>query len=72
MFAPRLTELRLSKGLSKKVLAQRLRVSQGAITMWEDPAYEAVPSIANLIRIAKFFGTTVESLCTATQPARKR
>jgi transcriptional regulator with XRE-family HTH domain len=59
----------VSRGLSKKVLAEKLKVSQGAITMWEDPSYEAVPNTANLIRIAKFFGTTVENLCT---PDRKK
>lgn len=71
-FARRLTELRESRGLSKKGLADGLQVSQGAITMWEDPEYGAIPSSTNLVKIARFFKTTVEQLCASDAANRRR
>lgn len=46
--------LRKERGLSQEALAEALGVSRQAVTKWEDGS--ALPSTANLLSLADFFG----------------
>lgn len=50
--------LRKERGLSQEALAEALGVSRQAITKWEDGS--ALPSTANLLSLADFFGVPLE------------
>lgn len=60
VFATRLRELRGERGLSMKQLAQELKVTDGAISNWENDVNE--PKISYLIKLAKFFGVSADYL----------
>ncbi len=60
MFALRLKELRESKGLSQKALANKLGVSQSTVGMWESQKRE--PNFSTTEEIANFFGVTIDYL----------
>ena len=60
MFALRLKELRESKGLSQKALANKLGVSQSTVGMWESQKRE--PNFSTTEEIANFFGVTIDNL----------
>ena len=55
-----LRELRGERGLSMKQLAQELKVTDGAISNWENDVNE--PKISYLIKLAKFFGVSADYL----------
>ena len=61
----KLYELRRAAGLSQEELAERLNVSRQAVSKWESGASD--PSTANLIALAKLFGTTPEELLKESQ-----
>ena len=61
VFAERLNELRVEKGLTTRQLAQELGVSNIAISRWEREV--RVPNIENLVAIAKYFRVSTDYLC---------
>ncbi len=60
IFATRLRELRLEKGLSMKQLARELKATDGAVSNWENNINE--PKITYLANIAKFFSVSADYL----------
>ena len=60
VFASRLLELRIEKGLSQAKLAQQLQVSYAVVCYWETNRSE--PTAPNLVKIADFFGVSVDYL----------
>ncbi|HIX50236.1 MAG TPA: helix-turn-helix domain-containing protein [Candidatus Borkfalkia faecavium] len=59
-FGERLKELRKERGLGQIALAQKLGVGKSIISLWETGACE--PTLSNLIKIAKFFGVSIDYL----------
>lgn len=59
-FGQRLAELRKSKGLSQKALAQELHVSQSTISCYELDRKSPPPG--TLVRLANFFGVSTDYL----------
>ena len=64
-FNEKLQKLRKEKGMSQEALADELGVSRQAVSKWESGASD--PSTANLIALAKLFGTTPEELLKEIQ-----
>lgn len=60
IFAERLKELRLEKGLSQEQLARATNLSQSAITYWE--IEKRVPNANAVVILADFFGVTADYL----------
>ncbi len=60
MFAIRMKNLRLSKGLNQVQLAEKLGVKKQSISNWEND--NIMPSIDMLIRIADFFHVSTDYL----------
>lgn len=60
IFATRLRELRIEKGLSMKQLAKALNTTDAAILNWENGINE--PKISYLKSIALYFGVTSDYL----------
>lgn len=60
IFATRLRELRIEKGLSMKQLAKALNTTDAAISNWENGINE--PKISYLKSIALYFGVTSDYL----------
>ena len=60
MLSAKIKELRKAKGYSQTKLAQRLNISQGAVSQWETG--ETVPSAAQLVSIADVFGISLDEL----------
>ena len=56
----RLRELRISRGISQKDLAKYFGMSSGNLCDWEKGRSE--PDIAGLIRLANFFGESIDYL----------
>ena len=56
----RLEELRKQRGIKQEELAEKLEVSRQTIGSLENGRYN--PSIILAIKIARFFGTTVENI----------
>ncbi len=63
-FAVRLRELRIEKGVNQILLAEKLQVSKGIISFWENGLRE--PTLTNLIAIAKFFNVSLDFLAGLT------
>ena len=59
-FAERLKDLRTEKNIGQIELAEKLRVSRGIISLWENGLRE--PTLTSLIRIATFFGVSLDFL----------
>ncbi len=59
-FAIRLKELRTEKGVNQILLAEKLQVSKGIISFWENGLRE--PTLSNLLAIAKFFNVSLDFL----------
>lgn len=59
-FAHNLKVLRKSKQLSQPELAEKLGVSKGMISFWENNIYE--PTATNIILVAKFFNISIDEL----------
>lgn len=66
MFADKLKKLRAEKGLKQQQLAEELNVSKSSIAMWETNNRE--PDAQMLIKIANFFGVTVDYLLSNEHP----
>lgn len=60
MFASRIKNLRLSKGLNQVQLAEKLGVKKQSISNWEND--NIMPSIEMLVRIADFFEVSTDYL----------
>ena len=60
IFALRLKELRVEKGLSMKQLAKEINTTDAAISNWENEINE--PKISYLKNIATFFNVTSDYL----------
>ena len=65
IMAEKITMLRKRNGWSQEELAEKLGVSRQAVSKWESGASD--PSTANLIALAKLFGTTPEELLKESQ-----
>lgn len=63
-FKERLRELRLEKGYNQIVLAEKLNVSKGIISFWENGLRE--PTLSNLVAIAKLFDVSLDFLAGLT------
>ena len=59
-FAERLKDLRTEKNIGQIELAEKLQVSRGIISLWENGLRE--PTLTSLIRIATFFGVSIDFL----------
>ena len=64
IFAERLLELRKEKGISQAVFAKSLGVSFSVVCYWETDRSE--PTAPNLVKIADFFGVSVDYLLGRT------
>ena len=60
IFAERLKELRLEKGLSILALSKKINVSDASICRWENNQTDVKGE--QLIQIAKFFGVSTDYL----------
>lgn len=60
IFAERLRELRLEKGLSMKELAKELNITDATISYWENDVNE--PKITYLKSIALYFNVSTDYL----------
>jgi transcriptional regulator with XRE-family HTH domain len=59
-FSENLKELRLEKGIGQVELAEKIGVSKGIISLWENGKRE--PTLSSLIALAKFFDISLDSL----------
>ena len=59
-FSERLRELREENGIGQVELAEKLNVSKGIISLWENGLRE--PSMYCLISLAKFFNVSIDFL----------
>ena len=60
IFAERLKELRKERGVSQAELGKSLQVSFSVVCYWETDRSE--PTAPNLVKIADYFGVTVDYL----------
>ena len=60
IFAERLRELRKEKELGQVAFAREIGVGKSVISLWETGKCE--PVLSNLIKIAQFFGVTIDYL----------
>ena len=60
VFATRIRELRLDKGVGQVELAKALDVSKGIISLWENGLRE--PKLSNLVALAKYFEVSIDYL----------
>ncbi len=66
MFGERIQQLRKEKGLTQTALAEALGVTQQAVGKWETG--RSSPDPATLMRLAEYFGVSVDSLLGRTTP----
>ena len=59
-FGEKLKDLRLERGLGQVELANRLGVSKGIVSLWENGLRE--PKLSYLVAIARFFNVSVDFL----------
>ncbi len=52
--------LRMESGLGQEILAKKLKVSKGIISLWENGLRE--PNMSSLITIADFFNVSIDFL----------
>ena len=60
IFAEKLKELRIEKGVGQIELSKAIDVSKGIISLWENGLRE--PKLSNLIALAKFFDVSIDYL----------
>ncbi len=65
----RLYELRTEKGLSQREMAKAMQISQATYNNWENSKTQ--PSIEQLIKLADFFGVSVDDLIGHTDDGLK-
>ena len=63
-FAERLLELRKEKNISQAELAKNIKVSYSVVCYWETDRSE--PTAPNLVKIAEYFGVSVDFLLGRT------
>lgn len=63
-FSERFFDLTKNSGLNQKELSQRLELSEGAVINYKRGR---IPKAEELLKIAKYFGTTIEWLLTGEQ-----
>ena len=63
-FAERLKDLRTEKRIGQIELADKLQVSRGIISLWENGLRE--PTLSSLVKIAVFFGVSLDYLAEIT------
>ena len=66
-FAKKLYDLRVKQGLTQKELAEELKVTNKAISKWENA--QAMPSIDLLPKLSSLFNTSIDELIG--EPAKK-
>ena len=66
MFGERIRALRKNKGYSQQQMAQKLHVSQSAISQWEQNI--TAPSAEQLKALAQIFETTVDDIIGNVKP----
>ena len=59
-FSRNLKLLRVEKNIGQEVLAEKIGVSKGIISMWENGLKE--PKISSVIKIADFFEISIDEL----------
>lgn len=59
-FAERLKELRQDRSIGQVELAERIGVSKGIISLWENGLRE--PTLSNLVSLSAFFGVSLDYL----------
>jgi len=59
-FGDRLLELRQEKGVGQVELADKIKVSKGIISLWENNLRE--PKMSSLVALADFFEVTLDYL----------
>ena len=59
-FKENLKSLRQELGLTQKQLAEKVNVSKGMISFWENGIHE--PTLSNLIRLAILFHVSIDYL----------
>ena len=59
-FSKNLRLLRVEKNIGQELLAQKIGVSKGIISMWENGLKE--PKISSVIKIAEFFEISIDEL----------
>lgn len=59
-FAENLKEMRLEKGVGQVELAEKIGVSKGIISLWENGKRE--PTLSSLIALAKYFEVSLDTL----------
>jgi transcriptional regulator with XRE-family HTH domain len=68
----KIRELRLhhgGKGISQDALAEAMRTTPNTISRWETATYK--PSIEDLERLARFFGTSISVFFPDVEPAAR-
>lgn len=60
MFADRLKQLRIKKGITQVEFAKKFNISSGTIAMWETA--KRTPDVETLKKIADFFDVTIDYL----------
>lgn len=60
IFAENLKRLRTERGLGQVELSQKLGLSKGIISLWENGLRE--PNMSSLIILAKFFNVSIDYL----------
>ena len=60
VFADRLKELRLERGVGQVQLAKELDVGKSVVSLWELGKCE--PTLSKLIAMARFFGVSIDYL----------
>ena len=64
IFAERIKDLRIEKGIGQEDLAKELGVSASVISRWENGLRE--PSMSSLIALAKFFYVSIDYIVGLT------
>lgn len=60
IFAEKLKELRIEKGVGQVELAKAINVSKGIISLWENGLRE--PKLSNLVALSIFFEVSIDYL----------
>jgi len=69
-FAKKLYDLRTGQGLSQKQLAEELKITNKAISKWENA--EAMPSIEVLTRLSDLFNVSLDELLKSKKKNKKQ
>ena len=67
--AKNITELRTAKGMTQLELAEKIGITDKAVSKWERDL--SVPDVATLPKLAEIFGITVDELMQANMSDKK-